>query len=227
MAHTIWHYPQSLPLMALPSVKKKACSLSLSLSPSLLGGNLFPAPAPLCTHPLFIYNQNRPTLPHLRLGLPFTVPIPEQERTCVCLPHLSVPQISIAIPNLSIHGESAIAMLLHNDPVFLLRTVAISISIAIHCCMQKLPWWTFRPRKKVYLTPTSRHPPGPSAPPVLETPCWDFHKKNKIPAPPPAPRTPPSPSGPEQKKSKIYPKRPPSCNRTMKLAAQVSTIGGF
>ena len=67
----------------------------------------------------------------------------------------------------------------------------------------KKTWWTFRPRKKIFSPPPPnspmccRHPPGPSAPPVRETPPLGTFNS------PPPPRTADSPFPlPEQKKIK-------------------------
>ena len=50
------------------------------------------------------------------------------------------------------------------------------------------------------------HPPGPSAPPVLETPPPPrlFSIKNRSPSPLPAPQTPPSPSPSRKKKRNVH-----------------------
>ena len=74
-----------------------------------------------------------------------------------------------------------------------------------------LACWTFRPRKKIFSPPPQknspirrRHPPGPSAPPVLENPppLLGFSIKNRSPQPAPGASDSPFPF-PEPKKIKI------------------------
>ena len=85
-----------------------------------------------------------------------------------------------------------------------------------------VPWWTFRPRKKISSPPPPkspirrRHPPGPSAPPPRDPPpLLGFSIKHH---PPPLPAASDSPFPlPEPEKNKKYPKRPPRyCQGTAK-----------
>ena len=99
---------------------------------------------------------------------------------------------------------------------FLTRCIAWGVS-RIQASSEDIPWEKkslggFRPRK-IYLSPPNslirrRHPPGPSALPVLETPppLLVVSIKNR---PPPSRRLGLLHSPPRAEKNKKYPERPP------------------
>ena len=67
------------------------------------------------------------------------------------------------------------------------------------------PWWTFRPRKKIFSPPPPQFPTSPQTPsrPLGPSPSWrppPSGISNKRSTPPLAPRTPPSPSPSRKKK---------------------------
>ena len=97
-------------------------------------------------------------------------------------------------------GTFAKTTLLRNRPFYLLVTVEFFWHLSVKCpfisadfcersanCLLMaaiflwMPWWTFRPRKKIFSLPPRnspirrRHPPGPSAPPPPgDPPSWNF-----------------------------------------------------